>query len=100
MGREEKTTTSDDFKSLEVEMSLRHKGKLEGSLIQFWHMLIDTGMERLQKSMTLYVKSLSKRNDGEDKEKSLPVGYLGSTMVHHGKEFEDDSLFGQCLIST
>ena len=33
MGREVKTTTSDDFKSLEVEMSLRHKGKLEGSLI-------------------------------------------------------------------
>ena len=63
-------------------------------------MLIDTGMERLQKSMTLYVKSLSKRNDGDDKEKSLPVGFLGSTMVHHGEEFESDSLFGQCLIST
>ena len=56
-------------------------------------------MERLHKSMTLYVKSLSKRNDGEDKDKSLPVGYLGTSMVHHGEDFEDDSQFGQCLIS-
>ena len=75
------------------------KVNLKG-LIEIWHLLIVTGMERLQKSMTLYVKSLSKRNDGEDKEKSLPVGYLGSTMLHHGYEFEDDSLFGQSLIST
>ena len=56
-------------------------------------------MERLQKSMTAYVKTLSKRNEGEDKEKSLPVSYLGSTMLHHGEDFENDSEFGQCLIS-
>ena len=49
--------------------------------------------------MTAYVKTLSKRNEGEDKEKSLPVSYLGSTMVRHGEDFEDDSEFGQCLIS-
>jgi len=56
-------------------------------------------MERLQKSMTIYVKSLSKRNEGEDREKTLPVAYLGSTMVNHGEDFENDSEFGQCLIS-
>lgn len=56
------------------------------------------GMERLQKSMNAYVKTLSKRNEGEDKEKSLPVAYLGSTMVNHGEDFENDSEFGQCLI--
>ena len=55
-------------------------------------------MERLQKSMTTYIKTLSKRNEGEDKEKMLPVGYLGSTMVSHGEDFENDSEFGQCLI--
>ncbi|KAL8836856.1 MAG: hypothetical protein Q9170_002747 [Blastenia crenularia] len=82
MGGEAKTNVSDDFKSLEVEMNLRHEG-----------------MQRLQKSMTGYVKTLSKRNEGDDKEKSLPVGYLGSTMVRHGEDFEDDSEFGQCLIS-
>ena len=54
-------------------------------------------MERLQKSMNTYVKTLSKRNEGDDKEKSLPVSYLGSTMVSHGEDFEDDSEFGQCL---
>lgn len=56
-------------------------------------------MERLQKSMTIYVKTLSKRNEGEDKEKTLPVAYLGSTMIKHGEDFENDSEFGQCLIS-
>ncbi|MCJ1303071.1 hypothetical protein MMC08_005878, partial [Hypocenomyce scalaris] len=63
MGGEAKTNVSDDFKALEIEMALRHEG-----------------MERLQKSMTTYVKTLSKRNEGEDKEKALPVAYLGSTM--------------------
>jgi hypothetical protein len=57
------------------------------------------GMEKLQKSMTIYVKSLSKRNEVEDKEKILPVGYLGQTMIHHGEDFEPDSEFGNCLIS-
>lgn len=56
-------------------------------------------MERLQKSMTIYVKTLSKRNEGEDREKTFPVAYLGSTMVNHGEDFENDSEFGQCLIS-
>ncbi len=49
--------------------------------------------------MTIYVKSLSKRNEAEDKEKSLPIAYLGSTMISHGEEFENDSEFGNCLIS-
>lgn len=49
--------------------------------------------------MTTYVKSLSKRNEVEDKEKILPVGYLGQTMIHHGEDFEPDSEFGNCLIS-
>ena len=56
-------------------------------------------MERLQKSMNGYVKTLSKRQEGDDKEKTLPVAYLGSTMVSHGEDFEEDSDFGQCLQS-
>ena len=51
----------------------------------------------MQKSMTAYVKSLSKRNEGDDKEKSLPVSNLGSTMVKHGEDFEHDNMFGKCL---
>ncbi|KAL2038453.1 hypothetical protein N7G274_008792 [Stereocaulon virgatum] len=81
MGGEAKTNVSDDFKSLEIEMNLRQEG-----------------MERLQRSMTAYVKTLSKRQEGDDKEKILPVAYLGSTMVSHGEDFEDDSEFGQCLM--
>ncbi len=48
--------------------------------------------------MTAYVKTLSKRQEGDDKDKILPVAYLGSTMVSHGEDFEDDSEFGQCLM--
>lgn len=58
------------------------------------------GMGKLHKSMTSYVKSLSKRNEVEDKEKTLPVAYLGQTMITHGEDFEPDSEFGNCLIST
>ncbi|PGH15767.1 hypothetical protein AJ79_02147 [Helicocarpus griseus UAMH5409] len=80
MGSEAKTNVSDNFKALEMEMNLRHEG-----------------MERLQKSMTSYIKALSKRNEGDDKEKNLAVGHLGTTMVNHGDDFENTSEFGQCL---
>jgi hypothetical protein len=55
-------------------------------------------MDRLHKSMTGYVKSMSKRNEVEDKEKILPVAYLGQVMMNHGEDFEPDSEFGNCLI--
>jgi hypothetical protein len=58
------------------------------------------GMEKLHKSTTVYVKSISKRNDTEDKEKVLPIAYLGQTMMYHGEDFESDSEFGNCLICT
>ncbi|KAF2463735.1 BAR-domain-containing protein [Lindgomyces ingoldianus] len=82
MGGEVKTGLSDEFKSLEMEMNLRHEG-----------------MEKMQKSMTVYVKSLSKREEGDNREKSLPGGYLGSAMVTHSEDFEPDSEFGNCLSS-
>lgn len=56
-------------------------------------------MEKLHKSMTTYVKSISRREEVEDREKMLPVAYLGQTMIHHGEDFEPDSEFGNCLIS-
>ncbi|KKA21909.1 BAR domain protein [Rasamsonia emersonii CBS 393.64] len=81
MGGEAKTNLSDDFKALEAEMNLRHEG-----------------MDRLHKSMTAYIKAISKRSEGEDKEKTLPIAHLGSCMVNHGEEFDTNSQFGQCLI--
>ncbi|KAF2199292.1 BAR-domain-containing protein [Delitschia confertaspora ATCC 74209] len=80
MGAEAKTGTSEEFKALELEMNLRHEG-----------------MEKMQRSMNVYVKSLSKRAEGEDREKTLPGGYMGSTMVQHSEDFEPDSEFGNCL---
>lgn len=58
------------------------------------------GMDRLQRSMNLYVKWLGRRTDAsEDKEKGLPVSYLGRSMMNHGEEFQPDSEFGNCLIA-
>ena len=59
-----------------------------------------SGLDKMQKSMTSYVKSLSKRAEGDDREKTLPGGHLGSTMVTHSEDFEADSEFGNCLSST
>ena len=49
--------------------------------------------------MTLYVQALAKRKEADDRDKLLPVGYLGSTMIGHGQDFQLDSEFGSCLIS-
>lgn len=80
MGGEVKTNTTDQFKALEQEMELRQKG-----------------MEKMQESMSAYMKAVSKRTEIERKEKNLPIAYLGSTMITHGEDFEHDSEFGQCL---
>jgi len=56
-------------------------------------------MERLDKSAKAYIKSISQRNAGEDKEKQLPMTYFGTAMAGHGEDFEQDSEFGQCLSS-
>lgn len=58
------------------------------------------GMDRLQKSMNAYVKWLGRRGETfEDKEKGLPISYLGRTMLSHGEDFEPDSEFGNCLVT-
>lgn len=49
--------------------------------------------------MTAYVKAISKRSEGDDKEKTLPVAHLGGSMVSHGEDFDANSEYGQCLIS-
>lgn len=55
-------------------------------------------MDRLQQSANAYIKSLTKRDQGEGKEKQLAVAHFGSTMVTHSEDFEPDSEFGQCLL--
>ena len=54
-------------------------------------------MDKMHRSMATYVKSLSKRAESDDREKQIPGGHLGSTMVTHGEDFEPDSEFGNCL---
>ncbi|KAL4807810.1 hypothetical protein BDV18DRAFT_136105 [Aspergillus unguis] len=80
MGGEVKTNVSDDFKALETEMNVRHEG-----------------IDRIHKSMTAYVKSVSKRSEGDDKEKTLPIAHLGGTMITHGEDYDANSEYGRCL---
>jgi hypothetical protein len=47
-----------------------------------------------------YMKAISRRDAGEEKEKVLPIGAMATTMANHGEDFENDSEFGQCLIGT
>lgn len=54
-------------------------------------------MERLYACTNGYIKSISRRDAGEGKEKQLPIGHFGSVLVSHGDDFEPDSEFGQCL---
>ncbi|KAF3935696.1 Endophilin-A2 [Dactylella cylindrospora] len=82
MGNDNKTATTDEFKTMEMEMQMRQEG-----------------MERLHTSASTYIKSLSKRREGDDREKMIPVDIVGQAMVMHGEEFESDSLYGQCLTS-
>src|ERR1700761_86171 len=60
---------------------------------------ISIGMEKMHKSMSLYVKHVGKKSEGEERDK-VPIGYLGSTMVSHGQDFSPDSEFGNCLTRT
>lgn len=55
------------------------------------------GLERLHKGMTSYIKAISKRHEGDDKERNLPIAYMGGTMISHGEDFDMHSEFGQCL---
>ncbi|KAF2766719.1 BAR-domain-containing protein [Teratosphaeria nubilosa] len=80
MGGDRQTDTTDDFKALEVEMQLRQDG-----------------MERLNRSANTYIKHISRRDTGEEKEKQLPVAYFGAAMTQHGDDFDPDSEFGRCL---
>jgi len=56
------------------------------------------GIEKMYNSMSTYVKSLSKRTEGEGKEKVIPIAYLGITMSRHGEAFEDGNRFGDALL--
>jgi len=62
-------------------------------------MIIFLGAEKLHNTMNVYVKSVSQKSVGEDREKMLPVDVMAQAMISHGEEFESDSVFGNCLIS-
>jgi len=56
-------------------------------------------MDRIATSSNAYIKSVARREQGEGKEKQLPIGHFGTVLTSHGEDFEPDSEFGQCLSS-
>ncbi|RLL96137.1 hypothetical protein CFD26_104722 [Aspergillus turcosus] len=80
MGGEVKTSVSDDFKAMETEMNVKHEG-----------------IDHIHKALIAYIKSISKRSEGDDKEKTLPIAHLGSSMVSHGEDYDANSEYGRCL---
>lgn len=99
MGSEVKTDSGEEFKMLELEMTLRQEGEFPSTpcCTNVTQANKSPGMERLQQSSTAYVKSMGRRDQGEGKEKLLPVAHLANVLVNHGDDFEPDSEFGQCL---
>lgn len=57
------------------------------------------GIDRIHKATGSYIKSISKRSEGDDKEKTLPIAHLGSSMVGHGEDFDANSDYGRCMTS-
>lgn len=80
-----KTTVSEDFKTLEKDVELRL-----------------VGVERLFAVTEVYVKAVSKKVEvpGEEKEpKAFPVEAVGTAMINHGQDFGGEAAYGQCLNS-
>jgi hypothetical protein len=75
---------------MKVEKKVPHN-----RFIDAWAEII-IGMEKMHKSMSLYVKHVGKKSEGEERDK-VPIGYLGSVMVSHGQDFSPGSEFGSCL---
>ncbi|KAH9990864.1 hypothetical protein BJV77DRAFT_1010741 [Russula vinacea] len=80
----DKTTLTGEAKELEQEIELRKEG-----------------LHRLQLAAEQYHKSISKKKQShalDDPDKFLPREAFGITMVRHGEDFAEDSLFGQVLV--
>jgi hypothetical protein len=94
MGGEAKTTTSDEFKRLEMEMNMRQDGMLSiCPLFQNIILILTLGLRKISDSMNQYVQHEGKRTQTDD----LYIDNLGTSMLEHGQDFAPDSEFGSCL---
>ena len=102
----DKTTLTGEAKELEQEIELRKEGlhrcayltlsPLVLSLTYTDHELV-VAPPRLQLAAEQYHKSISKKKQShalDDPDKFLPREAFGITMVRHGEDFAEDSLFG------
>ncbi|KAF8331993.1 uncharacterized protein EI90DRAFT_3123080 [Cantharellus anzutake] len=79
-----KGALTEDFKELELDVTLR-----------------SAGVERLSTVSQAYIKALTKKLDidiDSTSGKTLPAEALGLVMIGHGDEFGEESVYGQSLV--
>ncbi|EPY51155.1 BAR adaptor protein [Schizosaccharomyces cryophilus OY26] len=72
----------DSFLQLEEEIAIREEG-----------------ITKLYQAGNIWIDSLGKKVDGEEKEKCFPIEKMGQVMVSHGKALPNDSPYGTALVS-
>lgn len=80
LGGSQKTVVTEEFREMEAEIQTRN-----------------TGLEAIHAACSTWMRSLSKKKEGQDKEKGVPVELLGIALFQHGEEFAQDSAYGQAL---
>jgi hypothetical protein len=80
LGSGVKTQATETFRDMQAEMHLRQ-----------------AGLEQIHAATQVWIRSLSKKKEGLDKEKSIPVELLGLAAHQHGDDFGQDSAFGALL---
>ena len=97
MGREAKTEATEEFKELELEMSMRQEGLTQSPyLVRVLTWVV--GLEKLYTAAGLYIRAMGKKKESEDREKNLPPEILGQAMISHGGEYAAESAYGQALL--
>ncbi|ORY79980.1 hypothetical protein BCR37DRAFT_82668 [Protomyces lactucae-debilis] len=80
LGTGTKTQATEDFRDMQAEMHRRHQG-----------------LEQIHSAAQIWIRSLSKKKEGPDKEKNIPVELLGLAAHQHGEDFGPESAYGALL---
>lgn len=55
------------------------------------------GLEAVHNACSLWMRSLSKKKEGHDKEKGTAIDLFGFALLQHGEDFSQESAYGQLL---
>ena len=80
LGASQKTVATEEFRDMESEMQTRHHG-----------------LEAVHNACSLWMRSLAKKKEGQDKEKGTAIDLFGVALLQHGEDFAHESAYGQAL---